>query len=207
MSNERNLRYVTPTIKKNKNVPIDVMENIYNTVKTPFKDGVVLKGENGEKVDCPGVFKSHNRLYMVYIIFDGNGYDTALVESDDLLHWKPLGKILSKRKKAWDAKMSKNNIPSTTGVLTGIFIDPGCLTAREDSGCRMDVPSTTGALTGIFNDPGCLTAREDSGCLKIIFPTTGALMGIRCHTIFRPRMSDRQGGLRVSEDFFRQPEP
>ena len=173
MSNERNLRYVTPTIKKNKNVPIDVMENIYNTVKTPFKDGVVLKGENGEKVDCPGVFKFHSRWYMVYIIFDGNGYDTALVESDDLLHWKPLGKILSKRKKAWDAKMSKNNIPLTTGVLTGVFIDPGCLTAREDS-----------------------------GCLRIIFPTTGVLTDIRCHTIFRPRMSDRQGGLRVSEDHF-----
>ncbi len=103
MDKEINLRRVIPAMKKKKNVRIDVMANIYNTVKTPFKYGVVLKGKNGEKIDCPSVFQYNSRWYMVYIIFDGDGYETALAESDDLLHWKPLGKILSKRKNTWDA--------------------------------------------------------------------------------------------------------
>ena len=40
---------------------------------------------------------------MVYIIFDGSGYETALAESRDLLAWRKLGKILTFREKTWDA--------------------------------------------------------------------------------------------------------
>jgi predicted GH43/DUF377 family glycosyl hydrolase len=46
-------------------------------------------------MDCPTVFRRHNRWYMSYVVFDGRGYETWLAESADLLNWNPLGKILS----------------------------------------------------------------------------------------------------------------
>lgn len=38
-------------------VPREVMERIYEQVKTPYKYGVILTGENGANVDCPSVFR------------------------------------------------------------------------------------------------------------------------------------------------------
>lgn len=78
-----------------------VMAGIYEEVKTPYKFGVVLK-EEGKKLDCPGIFRYGNKWYMTYIIFDGTGYETAIAESGDLLHWKKLGKILQFSKGRWD---------------------------------------------------------------------------------------------------------
>ena len=37
-----------------------VMKRVYETIKTPFKYGVILKGEKGAKVDCPSVFRHGN---------------------------------------------------------------------------------------------------------------------------------------------------
>jgi predicted GH43/DUF377 family glycosyl hydrolase len=78
-----------------------VMAGIYEQVKTPYKFGVVLK-EEGKKVDCPSVFRHGDHWYMTYIIFDGTGYETALAESRDLLHWEKLGKILRFGDGSWD---------------------------------------------------------------------------------------------------------
>jgi len=82
------------------------MQKIYDTIKTPFKYGVILKGEKGKKVDCPSVFRHRDKWYMMYIIFDGSGYETALAESVDLLEWKPLGKILRFSQNTWDANQT-----------------------------------------------------------------------------------------------------
>jgi len=87
-------------------VPRDVMERIYEQVKTPYKYGVILTGENGANVDCPSVFRHGDRWYMLYNLFAGKGYETLLAESEDLLHWKPLGKILPFRDGAWDASQA-----------------------------------------------------------------------------------------------------
>ena len=35
------------------------------------------------------------KWFMTYLIYDGRGYETWLAESDDLLHWKHLGKVMS----------------------------------------------------------------------------------------------------------------
>ena len=78
-----------------------VMAGIYEQVKTPYKLGVVLK-EEGKKVDCPSVFRYGNKWYMTYIIFDGTGYESAIAESVDLVHWKKLGKILQFSQGRWD---------------------------------------------------------------------------------------------------------
>lgn len=72
----------------------DRMQQVYEEVKTPFKYGVILRGEGGAAVDCPSVFRKGDRWYMVYICMNKKGYETHLAESSDLLNWEPLGKIL-----------------------------------------------------------------------------------------------------------------
>lgn len=80
------------------------MQRIYDEVKTPFKYGVVLRGETNQLVDCPSVFRSGGQWFMMYAgITDAVGYETFLASSDDLLHWKKLGKIMPFAKTGWDA--------------------------------------------------------------------------------------------------------
>jgi predicted GH43/DUF377 family glycosyl hydrolase len=82
------------------------MQAIYDEVKTPFKYGVVLEPAEGEKVDCPTVFRRGEKWYMVYAQLEkrpADGYTTQLAQSDDLLHWKPMGTILDRGDEdAWD---------------------------------------------------------------------------------------------------------
>ena len=89
--------------KSDKKVDQKTMQQIYDDIKTPYKYGVVLKGENGHKLDSPSVFRYKDTWYMTYIIFDGDGYETAIAKSEDLLNWTPLGKILHFQKDTWDA--------------------------------------------------------------------------------------------------------
>jgi len=96
-------REVLPAKLVGRIVPAAVLSNIYEEVRTPYKYGIVLKAENGKMVDSPSVFRHGGKWYMVYIIFDGTGYETALAVSDDLLAWQTLGKILPFREGTWDA--------------------------------------------------------------------------------------------------------
>ncbi len=86
------------------------MAEIYEEAKTPYKYGMVIAPENNNyKIDCPTVFRENGKWYMTYVIYngkgakDGRGYETWLAESDNLLEWKTLGRILSYRDGAWDA--------------------------------------------------------------------------------------------------------
>ena len=48
------------------------MEQIYETVKTPYKYGlVVAPSDNYHKYDCPTVFRHDGRWYMTYVCYDG----------------------------------------------------------------------------------------------------------------------------------------
>lgn len=85
------------------------MQKIYEEVKTPYKYGmVVAPQDNYHKIDCPMVFQEGGKWYMTYVVYngkdgtDGRGYETWLATSDDLLHWKTLGRILSYAEKGWD---------------------------------------------------------------------------------------------------------
>ncbi len=80
----------------------DTMQWVYETIKTPFKYGLVVRPDNDDhKTDSPTVFRYHHKWYMTYIVFDGTlgkagrGYETWIAESKDLLHWKTLNRILS----------------------------------------------------------------------------------------------------------------
>jgi predicted GH43/DUF377 family glycosyl hydrolase len=80
-----------------------VMQRIHDEVQTPCKYGVVLKGETGEMIDCPNVFRHGGHWYMMFVsIRDKVGYQTNLARSDDLLHWEKLGPILKIPHSGWD---------------------------------------------------------------------------------------------------------
>ncbi len=80
------------------------MEEIYDEIKTPYKYGVVFQHPDSSKLlDSPTIFRADNTWNMTYIVFDGQGYETWLAESVDLIHWKSKGRILSFTENTWDA--------------------------------------------------------------------------------------------------------
>lgn len=79
-----------------KEVPQQVMQQVYDEIKTPYKHGLVITpADDSKKIDCPSVFRKGKIWYMTYIVFDGRGYETWLSESKDLLQWKTLGRVMS----------------------------------------------------------------------------------------------------------------
>ena len=87
----------------------NVMQKIYDEVKTPYKYGmVVAPKDNYHQIDCPMVYWEGGKWYMTYVVYngkngtDGRGYETWLATSDDLLQWKTLGRLLCYADKGWD---------------------------------------------------------------------------------------------------------
>lgn len=100
-------------------IPDSVILSIYDEIKTPYKYGVIIEQpDSGKLVDSPTIYREKGKWYMTYIIFDGQGYETWLSESDDLLHWKSLGKILSFSANTWDANQ-KAGYPSLIDIEWG----------------------------------------------------------------------------------------
>jgi len=79
-----------------KAVPQNIMQQIYEEVKTAFKYGlVVVPPDASKKIDCPSVFRKGKYWYMTYVVFDGRGYETWMAKSTDLLQWNTLGRLMS----------------------------------------------------------------------------------------------------------------
>jgi predicted GH43/DUF377 family glycosyl hydrolase len=76
-------------------VSVEEMGRVYEAVRTPFKHGPVVRGEEGKPVDCPSVFRHAGRWYMMYVCMNRVGYETHLARSGDLLYWEPMGRVLS----------------------------------------------------------------------------------------------------------------
>jgi predicted GH43/DUF377 family glycosyl hydrolase len=90
-----------------------MLAQIYDEVKTPFKYGVVLQGDDtNELVDCPSIFRRDGHWYMMFVANRNKvGYQTFLAQSEDLLHWQKLGKILSfQPTNQWDAWQADGGI-------------------------------------------------------------------------------------------------
>ncbi|UVI27501.1 hypothetical protein [Paenibacillus spongiae] len=77
----------------------------------PVISGSGLPGSFDEKaVDCPFVFEHQGRYFMMYVGFDGIGYQTALAVSDNLTDWSFHGLILEReRGSAWDSANAAGN--------------------------------------------------------------------------------------------------
>jgi len=86
------------------------MRHVYSEARTPYKYGmVVVPSDNYHKIDCPMIYQEGGKWYMTYVVYngkdgtDGRGYETWMAESDDLLHWTTLGRVLSYRPPGmWD---------------------------------------------------------------------------------------------------------
>jgi len=85
------------------------MAEVYEEARTPYKYGLVIAPEtNNAKIDCPTLFREGDKWYMTYVLYngkgakDGRGYETYLAESENLLEWKTLGKVLEWPEKGWD---------------------------------------------------------------------------------------------------------
>ena len=62
------IRAVVPATAESRLVDTNTLRQIYGVVKTPFKYGVVLRGETtNELVDCPSVFRSGGHWYMLFV--------------------------------------------------------------------------------------------------------------------------------------------
>ena len=97
-------RQLKPIEKKTNEVPIVVMDSIYSEIKTPFKHGVVFHHPDSTKmIDSPTIFREGDKWLMTYIVFDGQGYETWLAESTNLLDWTSKGRLLSFTENTWDA--------------------------------------------------------------------------------------------------------
>ena len=85
-----------PVWTQKKEVPQQVMQQVYEEIKTPYKYGLIIApSDNSKQVDCPTVFRRGKMWFMSYIVFDGRGYETWLAESKDLLQWNTLGRMMS----------------------------------------------------------------------------------------------------------------
>jgi predicted GH43/DUF377 family glycosyl hydrolase len=110
-TDERPPVIVPPISEADRSITTAQMQQIYDEVKTPFKYGIVLRGGEDELVDCPNVFRFGDKWYMVYVAIKNKiGYETYLAESDDLLAWKPLGKVLAFPKSGWDQWQADGSI-------------------------------------------------------------------------------------------------
>ena len=98
---------------KKREITNEVMQEIYNEIKTPYKYGLIMvPTDNSYKMDCPSIFRKDGKWFMTYLIFEGRGYETWLAESDDLLNWKHLGKVrsFSKDTTEWDVNQKAGYI-------------------------------------------------------------------------------------------------
>ena len=83
------------------------LQSIYEEVKTPFKAGMALVPKEGEMLDNPMVFRHDGTWFMMFIRFDGKGYETHLAKSEDLLRWTRLGCVFRRGAKGqWDSSQS-----------------------------------------------------------------------------------------------------
>ena len=108
-----------------KRVSQERMAEVYEEVKTPYKYGMVIApSDNQHKIDCPTVFRENGRWYMTYVVYDGKGakdgrgYETWLAESDDLLQWRTLGRVLEFRDGTWDENQ-RGGFPSLVDMEWG----------------------------------------------------------------------------------------
>ncbi|HEX2986318.1 MAG TPA: hypothetical protein VHO71_05825 [Caproiciproducens sp.] len=84
---------------------------------TPYKYGKPVLTGSGKPdsfdcnaVDSPFVFYHNGKFQMMYIGFDGKGYQTALAQSEDLLNWEFKAVILPKLENgAWNSMNTSGN--------------------------------------------------------------------------------------------------
>jgi hypothetical protein len=96
--------------------------------RTPYKYGKLVLAASGEpdafdckSVDDPFVFYHRDAFHMLYIGFDGTGYQTGLARSVDLLHWERVACV---------ARRDPNSRYTRYNVALSCIVRESGLTAR-----------------------------------------------------------------------------
>lgn len=97
-------------------IPETEMRQVYETMKTPCKQGMILS-EAGCSIDCPTVFfdKAAGCWCLLFArhdpsVGDRAGYETWLAAGDDLLHWQIQGRVLSQGSGSWDDRQADGGL-------------------------------------------------------------------------------------------------
>ena len=123
--------YELSIVPEPKVVSQERMKAIYEEVKTPYKAGMILLPGKNEKIDNPCVFRHGDEWYMIFVVFDGKGYETHIAKSADLVKWKRLGMVFSRASgNCWDAAQADG---------WPLLLDP-----------RWDGPNTLGKFDGRY---------------------------------------------------------
>jgi predicted GH43/DUF377 family glycosyl hydrolase len=92
------------------------LQFVYETMKTPFKQGMVLR-EDGCNIDCPTVFFDAGAGCWCMLFArhdpaagDKAGYETWLAVSDNLLDWQIQGRVLSQGSGGWDDRQADGGL-------------------------------------------------------------------------------------------------
>lgn len=99
--------------------------------RTPYKYGkLVLSASDqagafdSKSVDDPFVFRHENAFYMIYIGFDGTGYQTGLAKSEDLVNWE---RVACVARRDPNSKYTRFNIALSCIVREDQLTSPGNL--------------------------------------------------------------------------------
>lgn len=84
------------------------MQQVYETLKTPYKYGAVIKFDHA-LCDSPSIFRYQDTWYMLFVKIDKqtqtSGYETHFAKSKDLLTWEYLYPVLKRSdENVWDSK-------------------------------------------------------------------------------------------------------
>ncbi len=99
--------------------------------RTPYKSGELVLGPStdpaafdSKSVDDPFVFLHEGAFHMLYIGFDGTGYQTGLARSADLLHWERVACVARRDPKS---RYTRYNVALSCIVRENTLTSPGKL--------------------------------------------------------------------------------
>ena len=99
--------------------------------RTPYKHPDLVLAGSGKRgafdelaVDIPFVFTHERTFFMTYVGFDGEGYQTGLARSDDLVNWQRVRLILDRDE---SNRYTRHNIAMTSILRENDLFSPGRL--------------------------------------------------------------------------------
>jgi len=100
-------------------------------LQTPYKLNRLVVAASKDKdsfdaqfADAPFVFRHGRLFYLTYIGFDGQGYQTGLASSADLIHWKKEGLIIRRNP---TSAVTRYNVALTWILRENSVFSPGRL--------------------------------------------------------------------------------
>lgn len=89
----------------------DEMLQVYNFLKTPYDQGVVLRAKTKKQsVAFPKVFRYQDQWFMSFVLSSNEILETWLTSSDDLTQWEAGNAVLPKTPNSWDSDIKAGSV-------------------------------------------------------------------------------------------------